>query len=262
MIVDACTYLGPHARRLIGREPKDLARELSAWDVGVAYASRLEALWLENPHDANRLPMAHKAESGTEIRPAPVLDASLGSWMDELDRLQKAFPDLDLIRIHPTYHGYTLDQAGPLLDALGKRKIVAQVIARVEDVRRHHRLAQVPDLPLAQAVEAARKHTGATILLSGANALPAPNKGATIPANLWADCSQIDGELVVAELLQGPWGERLVFGSNAPLFSLNSAFARVLVNLDDARALRILEGNPAKLFPGVRRAAEASKSDR
>ncbi len=195
--------------------------------------------------------MAFRAGSGTEIRPAPVLDASLGTWQAELDRLQKGFPVLDLVRLHPTYHGYTLDQAGPLLDELGRRKIVAQVVARVEDVRRQHRLAQVPDVTAAAMVEAARRHPGTTILLSGANALPSPAKGASIPANLWADCSQIDGEGVAAELLQGVWEERLVFGSNAPLFNLHSAFARVLVNLDDARALRILEGNPGRLFARV-----------
>ncbi len=52
----------------------------------------------------------------------------------------------------------------------------------------------------------------------------------------------------VAELMRTPWGDRLVFGSHAPLFIPYSAVARVVLDLDDPTALRVLRDNAATLL--------------
>ena len=65
--------------------------------------------------------------------------------------------------------------------------------------------------------------------------------------NLWADTSQADGVEAVRGLMRTPLRDRLVFGSHAPLFIAEAAFLRVVVDLDDATAQRILHENAAGL---------------
>jgi predicted TIM-barrel fold metal-dependent hydrolase len=248
--VDLCAHCGPFERRPIGLEPTGLCERLAPWGVTRVFAGRLEALWFENPHDANRLAgPAGRPNGPTEFVPVPVLDASLATWREELDRLAASGP-LSMVRLVPSYHGYTLAQADPLLAALSARKVVAQVLVRVVDPRRQHRRAQVPDVPAAEVRDAARRHPALRVLLSGATT-PALNALAhALPEqnNLWADTSQADGVEAVKGLVAGPWRDRLVFGSHAPLFVPEAAFARVVLDLDDADAERVLRGNAAALI--------------
>lgn len=249
MIIDVCAHTGFWAHRPIGVEADGLAKLLAPWGVGRVFHGRLEALWLENPHDANRLPERRAPAGGVEVVAVPVLDPTIATWADELDRLAKAGP-LRMVRLYPSYGSYTLAEAGALLDAVARRKVIAQVIVRIEDVRRQHRLAQIPDVAINSIIEAAERHPELTILASGISGPDLRSAAGKLPKtnNLWADTSQADGCGTVATLAESGWRERLVFGSHAPLFIPYAAMARVLLDLDDAGAGRILETNADTLF--------------
>ena len=120
----------------------------------------------------------------------------------------------------------------------------------MDDPRRQHRLAQVPDVPAVDVREAAARHPTLKVLLSGAQIAALNSLAGKLPAtsNLWADTSQADGVEAVLGLMRTPWRDRLVFGSHAPLFIPEAAFARVVLDLDDAQAERVLQGNASVLF--------------
>jgi uncharacterized protein len=247
MTVDLCGHCGFFNRRPVGLEPAALWDRLAPFGVTRVHAGRLEALWFENAHDANRLAESLSWPAG--IVHAPVLDPSLATWREELDRLAARGP-LPIVRLYPNYHGYTVPDADPLLAALARRKVVAQFLIRMDDPRRQHRLAQVPDVPAAAVREAAARHPTLKVLLSGAQTAALNSLAGKLPAttNLWADTSQADGVEAVLGLMRTPWRDRLVFGSHAPLFIPEAAFARVVLDLDDARAERVLQGNASVLF--------------
>jgi predicted TIM-barrel fold metal-dependent hydrolase len=250
MIIDVSAHLGEFTRRPAGLEAEGLARLLAPYGVTRVYAGRLEALWYENPHDANRLALMRAGEfAGVTFVMVPVLDPTIATWREELDRLTRQEP-VPMVRLHPNYGGYSLDVADPLLAELARRKIVAQVIVRMDDPRRQHPRAQVPDVPAEQVLAAASRHPGLSVLLTGAGgpALQTLAKRLAGVGNLWADTSQADGVQTVAGLLQTPWRDRLVFGSHAPLFIPFAALARVVLDLDDAAATRILHDGAATLF--------------
>jgi predicted TIM-barrel fold metal-dependent hydrolase len=248
MSVDLCAHCGPYIRRPIGVEAAPLWAMLSPFGVTRVYAGRLEALWLENPHDANRL--AESLPPGpAEVIPVPILDPSIATWSAELDRLASR-GQLAMVRLLPNYGGYSLTEADPLLAELAKRKIVAQVVVRIDDPRRQHKLAQVPDVPVSAVRDAAARHPTLRVLLSGAQTpeLTRLAKDLSATRNLWADTSQADGVDAVASLTKTGWRDRLVFGSHAPLFIPEAAFARVVLDLDDAAAEVVLQGNAAGLW--------------
>jgi predicted TIM-barrel fold metal-dependent hydrolase len=246
-VIDCTAFCGPYSRRPIGMEPTALSQRLAALGVAQFHASRLEALWFENSHDANRL--AESLPDPPGFRQTPVLDPSIATWREELDRLSRRGPLL-MVRLHPNYHGYSLPQADPALAELEKRGVVAQVVVRVDDPRRQHPLAQVPDVPAGAVREAAARHPSLRVLLSGAQAPALNSLTRELPhvPNLWADTAQVDGVDAIASLARTAWADRLVFGSQAPILILEAALARVVLDLDDAQAERILSTNPAALL--------------
>lgn len=254
MIVDLCAHAGPWPHRPIGLDEEQLARLLEPWGISRIYAGRLEALWFENPHDANRLDEngqagRQKRGASAAVSSVPVLDPTVTTWPEELDRLASQ-DRLAIVRLYPSYGSYRLNEADRFLDALARRQAIAQIIVRMEDPRRQHPLAQVPDVPVASIVEAATRHPELRILLSGAGTQDLRTHASHLPAkqNLWADTSQADGNGAVAGLIKTSWRDRLVFGSHAPLFIAYSALARVLLDLDDGDFERIVRTNAERLL--------------
>ena len=65
---------------------------------------------------------------------------------------------------------------------------------------------------------------------------------------MYADVSQADGTDVLKVLVDEGLGERLVFGSHAPLFNAHAAMLRVVTDLEDEEAERILSRNVETLL--------------
>src|SRR5436853_283644 len=63
--------------------------------------------------------------------------------------------------------------------------------------------------------------------------------------HFYADVSQADGLDAVRLLVDESLGDKLLFGSHAPLFMPHAALARVVTDLTDTDAAAILGGNAA-----------------
>jgi hypothetical protein len=247
MMTDFCYHFGDLDRRWSRAPLANLDGGYFSLGFNRIYVGSLAALWFENPHQTNE-PLYRPRQSDRRFVFVPVLDPTIATWRDELDHLMKAGP-VPMVRLFPNYHGYPLSEADPLLAELARRKVVAQVIVRMEDPRRQHRLAQVPDVPAESVRDAAGRHPGLNVLLSGAQGATLLTMSGRLPStrNLWADTSQADGLGTIPDLMKSAWGDRLVFGSHYPLFIPYAAVARVVLDLDDATTMRIFEGNASSL---------------
>jgi predicted TIM-barrel fold metal-dependent hydrolase len=221
---------------------------LQSYGVEQVCLSPLAALWGHNPHRANR-PLLEETAAYDDVWPVPVLDPTVATWRKELDSLAE-HPRVRLVKLHPNYHGYDLDQADELLAALTERGLAAAVQTRMEDPRRQYPQAQVPDVPAEAVIAAAERHPDLTVILGGArwNEIRALGPRLLAGPRLYADTSQADGMDSLALLCAEGLTERLVFGSHAPLFIPYSALARVVTDLDDDAVAAILGGNVAWLM--------------
>jgi predicted TIM-barrel fold metal-dependent hydrolase len=253
MIIDINAFAGHWPFSPVRGDLAAVRDSLRAAGVQRLCVSPLEAAWCRNPHLANAA-LYEAAAAFEDVWPVPVLDPTVATWRAELARAA-AEPRVRLIRLLPAYSPYSLAQADELLDALAQAGLGVLVQTRLEDPRSQHPRAPVPDLPAAEVAEAAARHPELAVILGGARTaeIRALTERLLALPHFYADVSQADG-LDAVRLLVAPasgypgLGEKLLFGSHAPLFMPHAALARVVTDLADAEAAAILGGNAARVL--------------
>jgi hypothetical protein len=135
------------------------------------------------------------------------------------------------IRLHPNYHGYSLKDRlfSEVLELAAKRRLVVQLACAMEDERTQHALVRVPPVDLSPLPDLLKGVPGARLMIL--NSDPGRNAGLwqRLPGagNVWFDIAMVEGVGGVARLAARTSIERVVFGSNYPLFYLESAVLKV-----------------------------------
>lgn len=249
MIIDTNASAGYWlSRPPIDCEVAAVWRRLADCGVDRVFMASLESAWCRNPHAPNQKLLADCAAQ-PELSPVPTLDPTVHTWRDELATLGR-HPSVRMVRLLPTYSPYALEQADEMLDEVRQAGLAVQIQTRLDDPRRHHPLAQVPDLPAAEVVAIARRHPALTVLIGGARfgelrALKAEILDLKL---LYADTSQCDGMDAVKVLCDLGLADRLLYGSHCAMFEALASLRRVIDDLDDDRATAILGGTAHKVL--------------
>ena len=248
MIIDLNAFTGTWPFYPVVGDIKTVRNSLKAYGVDRIFVSPLEAAWCRNPHRFNQQ-LYQTVEALDDVWPVPVLDPTVATWQKELDKAVEQ-PEVILVRLLPAYSPYELPEADELMKALIESGLGVIVQTRIEDPRRQHPLAQVPDVPAAEVAEAAERHPDLTVIIGGpriGEIRQLKDRLLKLP-NLYADVSQAEGINAMRELVEDGLTEKLVFGSHAPMFIPYSALSRVLTDLDNETAAAILGGNAARLM--------------
>ena len=246
MIVDVNAFAGHWPFSPVRGDLEAVRASLQAVGVERICVSPLEAAWCRNPHPCNAA-LYGCAAAFDDVWPVPVLDPTVATWRAELARAASE-PRVRLVRLLPAYSPYSLTDADELLRALAVVGLGALVQTRLDDPRSHHPLARVPDLPAAEVAEVAARHPDLTVILGGARTaeIRALRERLRALPHFYADVSQADGLDAVRLLVETGLGDKLLFGSHAPLFMPHAALARVVTDLADAAAAAILGGNAVR----------------
>ena len=249
MIIDVNAWTGPWPALV--NVPYDVASvrsSLRAYGVERIFMAPLAAAWSANPHLCNRV-VYEAADEYADISPVPVIDPSLPTWPEELEKAagHRVVP---MIKLLPGYGRYGLEAADELFEEAGRASLAVMVQIRIDDPRRHHPLAQVPDVHAGEVVEAAKRHPDLKLVMGGASAGTLREFAAQVRdlPGLYADTSQVDGVDSVTMLVDAGIGGKLLFGSHAPLFMPSAALARVINDLPDDTAVGIMKDNAAGLL--------------
>lgn len=250
-IIDANASCGPWLSRPPGEQAlAEVWRELRGHGVQRALMASLESAWCANPHAANAR-LLTEAAVDEHVLPVPTIDPTVHTWREHLAFVAQS-GDVRMVRLLPAYSPYDLDhpELDPLLDELRRMGLATCVQTRIEDPRRHHPRAQVPDVPAADVLRLARRHPSQVIVIGGARfAELRALRDEILEHNLvYADTSQCDGLDAVATLCGAGLTERLLYGSHAPLFGVASSLRRVIDDLSPADAERVLGGNARRVF--------------
>jgi predicted TIM-barrel fold metal-dependent hydrolase len=228
-LIDVNVSLGQWpTRRVHGDEPRDLVRLLKAHNVTEAWAGSLEGLLHKDVAAVNeRLAESCREHGRNILKPIGTINPTLPHWQDDIRRCAEDH-GMRGIRLHPNYHGYTLDDPRfeNLLSAAAEAELFVQIAVTMEDERMMHPQLRVPHVDTAPLVYI---KTPANIMLL--NAFRAV-RGAVLEklvdhTNALFDIAWIEGLAGIERILKTIPANRLLFGTHAPLFYYDAALLKL-----------------------------------
>jgi predicted TIM-barrel fold metal-dependent hydrolase len=221
--------------------------------VQQAWVGSLDGLFHRDIGGVNlRLAEACRQERVVELIPFGSVNPRLPDWQEDVRRCceEHRMPG---IRLHPNYHGYTLDDPvfAELLDLAVQRQLIVQLVVRMDDIRVQHPLMRIPDVDIKPLAELVKARSNLRLVLL--NAL-ASISGTALQAlasvdRIWFEIAMKEGVGGVAELLKVVPPERVLFGSHLPLYALESAVLKLReAGLDDTRRRAIEQENAHALL--------------
>jgi uncharacterized protein len=262
-------------RRVPCDNPQELITKLRAHNVVEAWAGHYDGLFHEDLTSVNNslaqacisgVPLAPGVQSSTQgeapaepvtqqteqlpLIPFGHINPLAANWEAELARCADAHR-MPGIRLHPNYHGYTLEDRSfaKLLKAAAERKLIVQLVAIMEDARMMHSLMRVPPTELAPLQKLVPQTPGLKlVLLNSLNTLRGDALFRLVDAGeVYVEISMIEGVGGIETLLKDIPAERVLFGSHAPSFYFESAVLKLQESqLSSARA--ILHDNAKNLL--------------
>lgn len=236
-MIDVNVYLDQWPfRRLPDDEPRRLVAKLIDNGVKEAWAGSFDGLLQRDVGGVNRrvaeLAQRLSAESSgrLRIRPVATINPTLPGWQSDLRRCHDE-QEMQIIRLHPNYHNYTLDDPrfDELLEGAARMGLLIQIAVAMEDVRTQSPLLQVPNVDVTPLMERLRQRpTARVILLNALRSVRLTTAGELAAAGrVWFDIGMLEGVNGVSNLLETVPVGRVLFGSYAPFFYHESAVLKL-----------------------------------
>ncbi|MEZ0275771.1 MAG: hypothetical protein ACAH88_12770, partial [Roseimicrobium sp.] len=196
-IVDCNISIGHWPFRFYqGQETSSIPAQCSRLrDKGLTrgWAGSLEGIFYRDVAMANDILHDRCVEYASRLLlPAYSLNPTLPSWENDLSRCT-IIDDFRVIRLHPNYHGYALDDPRflKLIEAATQAKFLIQIVAQMEDERTQHPLVQVKPVNLKPLPAALKQVPGARVMVLNANR--AMSMTALQGCPVWLDFAMLEG---------------------------------------------------------------------
>jgi len=255
VIIDTNVYLSRWPfRRLPGDETPDLVARLRKRDVVQAWAGSFDGILHKDIGGVNsRLAADCDTHGKGFLTPFGSINPKLPDWQEDVRRCAEDYR-MRGIRLHPNYHGYELKDPvfAELLHAAADSGLIVQLVVGMEDIRTQHPLVRVPPVdlsPLPQIVK--RQPATRLMLLNWWPALRVQQIRTIADAGtLYFDFAMLEGIEGVARLVEQVSSERVLFGSNFPLFNFEAAILKMQESgLPEGTKGMLFEGNAKRILP-------------
>jgi uncharacterized protein len=244
-------------RRIVGDDPASLVANLRKKGVTQAWAGSYESLLYRDMAGVNaRLAAASKQHGPNFLVPFGSVSPKLPDWQEDVRRCVEVHK-MPGIRLHPNYHGYTLDDpaVGELLSLAASKNLVVQIAISMEDIRTQFPLMVVRPVDPGPLVDFLKRTPKLRVELLNAGYHGGANTGhmseITKLENVYFDFACQEGVGGLANLIAQTSPKRVVFGSHYPFFYFESSFLKVWeAHLPADQEKAVLEGNARALLKG------------
>jgi hypothetical protein len=187
------------------------------------------------------------------LLPFGSVNPNLPDWEEELRRCADEYR-MPGIRLHPNYHGYKVDDPSlaHLLRLAAEHDLIVQLVLVMEDDRMMHPLLRVDPVDTAALAGLVKQTPGLRLVLS--NALRTlrgqPLLDVIASGQVYVEISMLEGVGGVENLVAQVPTDRVLFGSNAPLFYFESALFKLKESSLSEVQLRALRSQNAQHLLG------------
>lgn len=237
-------------RRLPLDQSESLVKKLRALGIAEAWAGSFESVLHRDVAGVNQR-LAHECKRYPELIPIGSINLELPDWEEDLRRCIETH-DMPGIRLHPNYHGYTLDDSrfARLLALSTTKGRFVQIAAAMEDVRTQHPLLRVTDVDLTPLPAVMTRVKQAKVqILNYRPSSPLLEKLAKAPG-IFFDTARVDGTDGVPKLVSRVPNGRVMLGTHAPFLIPEAALIRVHESglLNEPALRSVLSKNARQVF--------------
>ena len=251
MIIDTNVYLSRYPfRRLEGDEPAHLLAKLRQWNVEQAWAGSFDGLLHRDIAGVNiRLAEACRDHGQGVLVPFGEINPKLPDWQEDVRRCHEVH-QMPGIRLHPNYHGYSLDDPAftELVSLAAARGLIVQLAGRMEDERTQHPLLHVPPVDLAPLADAVKRVPGLRLELLNCGLHISEEQLKTIlnAGEVYMEIATVEGVGGVGRLVDQLPLSRTLFGSYYPFFDFESALFKMRESGLDGKSLKAIDEDNAR----------------
>ena len=257
-MIDTNVYLSrwPFRRLPLDETPK-LVERLRAAGVEQAWAGSFEALLHRDVAGVNaRLAEECRAAGDGLLLPFGTVNVTLPEWQDDLRRCHETH-GMHGLRLHPNYHGYALDDPRfeELAGMAAERSLLVQIALTMEDERTQHPLARVPHVDVRKLPALVDRLPSLNVqLLNAFRSLRTERMDDLASRDrVHFEIASLEGVAGVERLVEVVTARRVLFGSHAPFFYLESAVLKLKEsNLGGLQTQEIATGNARRLLESLR----------
>ena len=254
MIIDTNVYLSRWPfRRLAGDEPADLVARLRKQNVTQAWAGSFDGILHKDIAGVNARLAADCITYGKNfLVPFGSINPKLPGWKEDVRRCHEDHK-MPGIRLHPNYHGYALTDPvfADLLRSAAERKLIVQVVTSMEDIRTQHPLVRVPPLDVSALPQVVKNATPVRLVLLNwwTSLRTGPPRPFLDAGQVYFDIASFEGIEGIGRLAASISPERILFGSNFPLFNLTAALLKMRESgLPEQQQQTIFAGNARRIL--------------
>ena len=238
-------------RRLPLSETVALLRKLRGHGIDQAWAGSFEGLLHLDVAGVNSRLAAECRQHGSDVLvPFGTVNPVLPDWEDDLRRCHEEH-HMPGIRLHPNYHGYSLEDPRfeRLIQLATDRQLIVQLATAMEDQRTQHPLMHVADVDLTPLPEVIRRVPGAKLVILNHKATGTAFSSLMKTPGVYFDMSRVNATDGVARVMRTLPAGRVVFGTHAPFLIYESAMIKVYESdLTEAESTAILHENAEALI--------------
>ena len=207
------------------------------------FISACESIFYQDPYEAE-VDLA-KELAGTPYYQAMILNPTLPGWQESLKQCVEELK-VKAVRLIPTYHKYSLadPMMAEVMAAIKSYDLPLLLTLRLRDERCMY-MFQADFVNKEEVSAFLTQYTDVVTLLTDASAyeLEQFQDAFATRDNLFADCSGLKDGLFAADRAYAAIGDKLVYGSAAPLLEMQASFYNItMAPLDEDVKTKILSG--------------------
>jgi predicted TIM-barrel fold metal-dependent hydrolase len=237
-------------RRLPLDDAEALVKKYRSIGIAQAWAGSFEGVLHRDIAGVNRR-LSEACLNRPELVPIGSVNPELPGWEEDLRQCcgKLSMPG---VRLHPNYHGYTLDDPrfAQLLNFATKAGCFVQIAATMEDTRTQHPNLAVQDVDFAPLANAVKRVPGARVQILNYRPRGPIFEQLAKTTEVMFDTARVDATDGIPKLVRSLPAGRVLFGTHAPFLIPEAALIRVHESgeLGDKALRAVYAGNADTAF--------------